>query len=89
MIGRRTFIAGLGAAAGSSVIWPLAARAQQSKMPVVGYLHSSSAGANAQFVEAFRRGLAESGYVEGRKGAKALGLTVPLTLQAAADEVIE
>src|SRR5262245_21042030 len=50
----------------SAAAWPLAARAQQA-VPVIGYLHSSSsAGPNAQSVEAFRRGLAESGYVDGR-----------------------
>jgi putative tryptophan/tyrosine transport system substrate-binding protein len=62
VIPRRTFIAGLGAAAA----WPPMARAQQAQMPVVGYLHSSSPGSNGQFVEAFRRGLGEGGYVEGR-----------------------
>jgi ABC-type uncharacterized transport system substrate-binding protein len=59
---RREFIAALGGAAA----WPLVARAQQPRMPVIGYLHSGSAAANAQGVEAFRRGLADSGYVEGR-----------------------
>jgi putative ABC transport system substrate-binding protein len=59
---RRDFLTVLGSAAA----WPIAARAQQPRMPVIGYLHSSSAGANAQYVEAFRRGLAETGYVEGR-----------------------
>ena len=61
MIRRREFIAGLGVAA-----WPLAARALQSGLPVIGYLGSNSAGFSAQNVEAFRRGLVESGYVEGR-----------------------
>jgi putative ABC transport system substrate-binding protein len=44
----------------------MAARAQQPRMPVVGYLSSDSVGPGARSVEAFRRGLAEGGYVEGR-----------------------
>jgi len=59
---RREFIAGVGATAA----WPLAARAQQPTMPVIGYLNTSSAGLGVQGVEAFRLALAESGYVEGR-----------------------
>src|SRR6516165_9076834 len=60
---RREFIGGLG---GAAVAWPFAAQAQQSAMPLIGYLNTTSAGLNVQGVEAFRLGLAESGYVEGR-----------------------
>ena len=55
---RREFIAGLGSAAA----WPLVARAQQPGMPVVGWIINSNVGTTA----ALRRGLAETGYVEGR-----------------------
>jgi putative ABC transport system substrate-binding protein len=60
MIRRREFIAGLGAAA-----WPLAARAQQPKMPVIGYLSAGSANTSPSSV-AFLQGLKESGFVEGQ-----------------------
>jgi putative ABC transport system substrate-binding protein len=60
---RRAFIAALGSAA---AMWPFAARAQQTAMPVVGYLSGISAGDRAHHTEAFRRGLNETTYTEGR-----------------------
>jgi putative ABC transport system substrate-binding protein len=62
-IRRRDFIVTL---SGAAVAWPLATRAQQPPIPVIGLPHPGSPEANARYIAGFRKGLAETGHVEGR-----------------------
>jgi putative ABC transport system substrate-binding protein len=63
---RREFIGLLG---GATAMWPLAAGAQQPKLPVIGFMSSRSAKDSAQLLQAFHRGLREVGYIEGQNVA--------------------
>ena len=63
-MGRRELLAALG---GTAAAWPVAVRAQQSAMPVIGFLRDSTAGGSGFLVDGLRKGLAEAGFVEGHR----------------------
>jgi putative ABC transport system substrate-binding protein len=66
---RREFVALIG---GAAAAWPLATHAQQARMPVIGFLGSRGPSDDPQLLDAFRRGLKDTGYVEGHNLAATL-----------------
>jgi putative tryptophan/tyrosine transport system substrate-binding protein len=56
----------IGLLGGGAAAWPLRVRAQQSALPVIGYLGAGSPGGSTNLVAAFSKGLSEVGYIEGR-----------------------
>jgi putative ABC transport system substrate-binding protein len=64
--GRRKFISLLGGTAVAPILPPLVARAQQPALPLVGFINNGTADAFARYVDAFRKGMRETGYVEGQ-----------------------
>jgi putative tryptophan/tyrosine transport system substrate-binding protein len=73
MIKRRQFIAGLSAMAA----WPVAAQAQQPKIPVIGYLNSTT-GTDQRFTAAFRQGLSELAWISTERNSANIALKSPL-----------
>jgi putative tryptophan/tyrosine transport system substrate-binding protein len=93
---RRDFIKGV---ANSAAAWPLAARAQQPAMPVIGFIREGSAQSGTRWVGGFQKGLSETGYIEGQNvtveyhwlegNYDRLPELLTPTLLARADQVIE
>src|SRR4051794_31067347 len=63
---RRNFLALVGGTAVSTVVRPVAPRAQQGALPVVAFINGATLDASGRFLAMFRKGLSETGYVEGR-----------------------